>query len=284
MYSRDVGLIEPESLFENNSERKTGMRRKNALIIGIANQDSISAGIAAELHAGGYTIIPTYLNEKALPHVKAVTDRFGVEDLFPFQVGSDEQLQAIITYLKKKGIRLDTVVHGVAFASEIKKELHEVSWQSFKDSVRISAFSLVEITARLIAADVINPGSCIVTLSYIGSHLAVEGYNMMGPVKSILEALVRGLASELGGKGIRVNAVSPGPVITRAAGGIDGFSNLIRYARQASPLGRTATLEDIAKMAFAIISNPSINGAVYLVDDGSSVMVHFPESKNGEHG
>jgi enoyl-[acyl-carrier protein] reductase I len=253
------------------------MRKKNALIIGIANPESISAGIAGELYANGYNIVPTYLNEKALPHVKSVTDRLGVEDLFPFQVGNMDQLQAIIEYLQENGMRLDAVVHGIAFASEIKKDLHEVSWKSFKDSVRISAFSMVEIVAALIRADVLNPGGSILTLSYIGSHLAVEGYNMMGPVKSVLEALVRGLASELGGKGIRVNAVSPGPVMTRAASGIKGFSSLIRYAQTASPLGRTATLEDIAKMAHEVLSNPSINGAVYLVDDGSSVVVTLPD-------
>jgi enoyl-[acyl-carrier protein] reductase I len=192
-------------------------------------------------------------------------------------VGNDNQLQVIIDHLQETGTRLDVFVHGIAFASEIKKDLHDVSWKSFKDSVRVSAFSMVEIAAKLIGADLMNPGSCIVTLSYVGSHLAVEGYNMMGPVKSVLEALVRGLASELGSKGIRVNAVSPGPVMTRAASGIKGFSSLIRYAQKASPLGRTATLEDIAKMAYEIVSNPSINGAVYLVDNGTSVVVSLPE-------
>jgi enoyl-[acyl-carrier protein] reductase I len=253
------------------------MRKKNALVIGIANEDSISAGIAEQLYTNGYHIMPTYLNEKALPHVKQVTDRFAVQTLFPFQVGNTDQLEAIIDYLKEEGMRLDVVIHGIAFASEIKKDLHAVTWKSFKDSVRISAFSMVEIVAALLKADVLNPGSCVVTLSYVGSHLAVEGYNMMGPVKSVLEALVRGLASELGAKGIRVNAVSPGPVMTRAASGIKGFSSLIKYAQNASPLGRTATLADIARMAFEIVTNPSINGAVYLVDDGSSVVVNLPE-------
>jgi enoyl-[acyl-carrier protein] reductase I len=254
------------------------MRKKNALVIGIANEDSISAGIAEQLYNNGYAIIPTYLNEKALPFVRDVTDRFDVQRLFPFQVGNTDQLQAIIDYLQAQGMRLDVLIHGIAFASEIKKELHEVSWDSFKNSVRISAFSMVEIVAALINADVLNPGSCVVTLSYIGSHLAIEGYNMMGPVKSILEALVRGLASELGGKGIRVNAVSPGPVMTRASSGIKGFSNLIRYAQRSSPLARTATLDDIANMAYEMVTNPSINGAVYLVDDGSSVVVNLPEA------
>lgn len=254
------------------------MRKKNALVIGIANEDSISAGIAEQLYNNGYTIIPTYLNERALPFVKEVTDRFDVQRLFPFQVGNTDQLQAIIDYLQAEGMRLDVLIHGIAFASEIKKELHEVSWHSFKDSVRISAFSMVEIVAALINADVLNPGSCVVTLSYIGSHLAIEGYNMMGPVKSILEALVRGLASELGGKGIRVNAVSPGPVMTRASSGIKGFSNLIGYAQRSSPLGRTATLDDIANMAYEMITNPSINGAVFLVDDGSSVVINLPDA------
>ena len=252
------------------------MRRKNALVIGIANKDSISAGIAQELSVNGYNIIPTYLNEKALPFVKEVTDPLGVTQLFPFQVGNDAQLQAIVAYLRSAGLRLDVFVHGIAFASEIKKELHEVSWKSFMDSTRVSAFSMVEITGKLIEADVLNPGSCVLTLSYIGSHLAVEGYNMMGPVKSILEALVRGLASELGGKGIRVNAISPGPVMTRAASGIKGFSNLLNVAQNASPLNRTARLEDIGKLAFEVIANPSITGAVYLVDCGSSVTIRVP--------
>lgn len=251
------------------------MRKKNALVIGIANANSISAGIAEELYRNGFRIIPTYINEKALPHVKAFTDKLGVEKLFPFQVGHEEQLDAIIFYLKETGIRLDAFVHGIAFASEIKKEFHEVSWQSFKDSVRISAFSMVEILGKLIKADVMNPGSSVLTLSYIGSHLAVEGYNMMGPVKSVLEALVRGLSSELGGKGIRVNALSPGPVMTRAASGIKSFSGLLEYAKSSSPLGRTATIEDIGKIAYEVIVNPSINAVVYVVDCGSSVTIHF---------
>jgi enoyl-[acyl-carrier protein] reductase I len=261
-------------------ERKHEMRRKNALVIGIANRDSISAGIAEELSANGYNIIPTYLNEKALPYVKEVTDPLGVSRLFPFQVGNDQQLQAIVKHLRAEGLRLDVFVHGIAFASEIKKELHEVSWKSFMDSTRVSAFSLVEITSQLIQADVLNPGGGILTLSYIGSHLAVEGYNMMGPVKSILEALVRGLASELGGKGIRVNAISPGPVMTRAASGIKGFSNLLHVAQTGSPLNRTASIEDIGKIAFEVISNPSITGAVYLVDCGSSVTIRVPSEQS----
>ncbi len=252
------------------------MRKKNGLVIGIANHDSISAGIARELSLNGYNLIVTYLNKKAHPHVKAVTDELGVETLMPYKVGNSEQLDAIITHLQENGLRLDVFVHGIAFASEIKKELHEVSWDSFKESTRVSAFSMVEIAGKLIAADVMNPGSSILTLSYIGSHLAVEGYNMMGPVKSILEALVRGLASEIGGKGIRVNAISPGPVMTRAASGIKGFSGLIARARAATPLDRTATLEDIGKISYEVLVNPSINGTVYVVDCGSSVMVPVP--------
>jgi len=251
------------------------MRKKNALVIGIANASSISAGIAQELYQNGFNLIPTYINEKALPHVREVTDALGVEKLFPFQVGDDAQLQAIITYLREMGIRLDVFVHGIAFASEIRKEFHEVSWKSFKDSVHVSAFSMVEILGRLIAADVMNPGSSVLTLSYIGSNLAVEGYNMMGPVKSVLEALVRGLASELGGKGIRINAISPGPVMTRAASGIKDFAGLIGYAKSASPLNRTATLEDIGRIAYEVMVNPSINGVVYVVDCGSSVTISF---------
>ncbi len=249
------------------------MRRKNALIIGIANRDSISAGIAQELYNNGYNIIPTYLNERALPHVKEVTDQLDVEKLYPFQVGNIDQLEDIIDDLNRGGMRLDVFVHGIAFASEIKKELHDVSWNSFKESTRVSAFSMIEIAGKLIEADVLNPGSSILTLSYIGSHLSVEGYNMMGPVKSILEALVRGLASELGRKDIRVNAISPGPVMTRASSGIKGFSNLLNVARNSSPLGRTAELEDIGKIAVEVITNPSITGAVYLVDCGSSAHI-----------
>lgn len=256
------------------------MRRRNALVIGIANAESISAGCADELHANGYNIIATYLNDKALPHVKEVTDKWGVDALLPFQVGNEQQLDAIVDYLRSRGRRLDVFLHGIAFASEIRNELHDVTWKSFMDSTRISAFSMVEIASKLVKEDVFNPGGCILTLSYIGSHLAVEGYNMMGPVKSILEALVRGLASELGGKGIRVNAISPGPVMTRAASGISGFSNLLNVAQTSSPLKRTATLDDIGKMALQVIANPSMNGSVYLVDCGSSVVVPVPHAKH----
>lgn len=247
-------------------------KKKNALVIGIANHSSISSGIAKELYDNGYNIIPTYLNEKALKYVKEVTDAFEVENLFPFQVGNEEQLMDIINYLKENKIKLDTFVHGIAFASEIKKNLHEVSWASFKEATLISAFSMVEITQKLIKHDVLNPDSSILSISYRGSQVAVEGYNMMGPVKNILESLVRGMASELGGKGIRVNAVSPGPVMTRAASGIKGFDSLIEAVKKTSPLETTAQLEDIGKMAYELITNTSITGAVYLVDCGESVV------------
>jgi enoyl-[acyl-carrier protein] reductase I len=248
------------------------MAKKNALVIGIANKSSISAAIAKELYDNGYNIIPTYLNEKALSYVKEVTDELEVEKLFPFMVGSDEQLQDIIDYLKKEEIKIDVFVHGIAFASEIKKPLYEVSWKSFRDATRVSAFSMVEIARKLVEEDIFNPDASILTISYRGSQVAVEGYNMMGPVKNILESLVRGLASELGDKGIRVNAVSPGPVMTRAASGIQGFSELIDAVKKTSPLDQTATLEDIGKMAFEMIENSSINGAVYLVDCGESIV------------
>lgn len=247
-------------------------KKKNALVIGIANASSISSAIAKELYDNGYNIIPTYLNERALKHVKEVTDTLGVEKLFPFQVGDEQQLNDLIAYLKAHEIKLDAFVHGIAFASEIKKNLHEVSWTSFKEATRVSAFSMVEITRKLIEHDVLNPDSSILTLSYRGSQVAVEGYNMMGPVKNILESLVRGMASELGGKGIRVNAVSPGPVMTRAASGIKGFDSLIEAVKKTSPLESTAGLEDIGKMSYELLTNPSITGAVYLVDCGESVV------------
>lgn len=256
------------------------MSKKYALVVGIANQDSISAHIARSLSAGGFTLLVTYLNEKALPYVREATEGMAIEELFPFQVGSDEDLGAIIDYCRSRAIRLDVLLHGIAFASEMKKELHQVSWQSFKESTRISAFSMVEISARLIAADLLGSGASILTLSYIGSHLAVQGYNMMGPVKSILEALVRGLASELGGLGIRVNALSPGPVMTRAASGIKGFGDLLDVARKASPLARTADPDDIGKIALEVITNPSINGAIYLVDCGASAMIHVDSGES----
>ncbi|PKL15248.1 MAG: enoyl-[acyl-carrier-protein] reductase FabI [Spirochaetae bacterium HGW-Spirochaetae-6] len=247
------------------------MYKKNALVIGIANKSSISAAIAGELYEHGYRIIPTYLNEKSLKHVKEVTDAYEVDRLFPYQVGNNEELEALIGYLKSEDQKIDVFVHGIAFASEIKKNLHEVSWSSFKEATYVSAFSMVEITQKLLKSDVLNPDASILTISYRGSQVAVEGYNMMGPVKNILESLVRGLASELGDKGIRVNAVSPGPVLTRAASGIKGFDELIEAARKTSPIGRTATLEDIGKMSFELIVNPSINGSVYLVDCGESI-------------
>lgn len=247
------------------------MRKKNALVIGIANTSSISAAIAKELYENGYNIIPTYLNEKSLPYVKEVTDKLNVKDLFPFTLGNDEQIKAIIEYLRINGLKLDVFVHGIAFASEIKRELHEVSWESFNVATRVSAFSMIEITRELLKADVLNPSSSILTISYRGSQVAVEGYNMMGPVKSILEALVRGLASELGSKGIRVNAISPGPVMTRASSGIKGFADLIATSKASSPLNRIATLEDIGKIAHEVLANPSINGTIYLIDCGESV-------------
>lgn len=256
------------------------MSKKNALIIGIANESSISAGIAQELFDQGYQIYATYLNEKSLPYVKKVTDKFNSPVLFPFKVGNKENLWAIVDYFKENQKKIDVFIHGIAFASEIKKELHEVSWKSFKDATRISAFSLIEITQELIKNDVLNLGSSILTISYRGSQVAIEGYNMMGPVKNILEELVRGLASEIGMKGIRVNAISPGPIMTRAASGINDFDKLIQAAKDTSPLGRTASLEDIGKLALGIIENQSMTGTVNLIDCGESVS--FTLSHHGE--
>jgi enoyl-[acyl-carrier protein] reductase I len=189
---------------------------KRGLVVGIANEHSIAAGCARAFVAAGATIAATYVNENALPHVRGVTDPLGVSLLMPCDVREAGQLDAVFARIEREWGSLDFILHAIAFAP--RDDLHgrvvDCSAEGFAVAMDVSCHSFLRM-ARL-AEPLMPQGGCLLTVTFYGSERVVAHYNMMGPVKAALESAVRYTAAELGPKGIRAHAISPGPIRTRA--------------------------------------------------------------------
>lgn len=192
---------------------------KKGLIIGIANRHSIASGCAQAFHEAGAELVITYLNDKALPFVSPVAEALGTKRLLPLNLQSDEQLDAVFSEIENTWGALDFVLHSVAYCPQ--QDLHarvtDCSREGFAEAMDISCHSFIRTAKR--AAPLMKSGGTLLTVSYYGAEKVVDNYNIMGPVKAALESSVRYLAADLGPQGIRVNALSPGPLKTRAASG-----------------------------------------------------------------
>lgn len=247
---------------------------KKGLVVGIANTNSIAYGCANAFRLCGAEVAVTYLNEKAEKHVRPVAEVLGAKFILPMDVEQDGQMEAVFETLANEWGSIDFVVHSIAFAP--KDDLHgrvtDSSREGFLRAMDISCHSFVRM-ARL-AERLMPNGGCLLTMSYLGADEVVENYGIMGPVKAALQASSRYLASELGHKGIRVHAISPGPLQTRAASGIPHFDHLMQDAVSRAPLHTLVSIEDIGALSAYLVSDvaKTITGGTIYVDGGFNIV------------
>lgn len=244
---------------------------KTALIVGIASNRSIAYGIAKIFHQHGAKLAFTYQNEKLKPRVEKFANEFDSSLVFPCDVSSDLEIHDVFTELFKHWNTLDTLVHSVGYApaAELEGDISDsCSREGFSTAHEISSYSLIALTKA--AKPMLTKDSNILTLSYHGSTQSLPSYNIMGLAKASLEAAVRYLANDLGQHGIRVNAISAGPIKTLAASGIKSFRRMLKINEQRSPLKRNVTIEEVGNTATFLSSHMAsgITGEILYVDAG----------------
>ncbi len=224
------------------------LKGKKGLIVGIANQQSIAYGCAQAFREQGAELAVTYLNEKAKSHVEPLAKELDASLFMPCDVSSDEQLDALFDAVESQWGELDFLVHSIAFAplNDLHGRLVDSSREGFLLAMDISCHSLMRLAKR--AEGLMKNGGSIFAMTYVGAEKVVKNYNLMGPVKAALECSVRYLAYELGPKGIRVHAISPGPISTRAASGLAGFEMLLDESAAHAPLKKELTVEDVGAL------------------------------------
>ena len=245
---------------------------KKALIVGLASNRSIAYGIAKAFHEQGAELAFTYQNEKLKDRVEKMAADFGSTLTFPCDVASDDEIQNVFTELRKHWSHLDNLIHSVAFApaNQIAGDyIDNATREGFRIAHDISAYSLVALAKAALPMMQETNGS-ILTLSYYGAEKAVPNYNVMGIAKASLESAVRYLASSLGSRGLRVNAISAGPIRTLAAAGIKDFRKLQNAYAEITPLKRNITVEEVGNTAAFLCSSlaSGITGEVVHVDAG----------------
>ncbi|WP_123194535.1 enoyl-ACP reductase FabI [Pannonibacter phragmitetus] len=244
-----------------------------ALVVGIANENSIAYGCAKALRSQGADLAVTWLNSKAEPYVRPLAEELGAEIVAPLDVAQPGQLEGLFQDITERWGRLDTLVHSIAFAP--REDLHgrviDCSSDGFSLAMDVSVHSFLRMIR--LAEPLMPEGGCCLSVSFFGSSRVVRHYNMMGPVKAALESAVRYAAAELGPQGIRVHALSPGPLKTRAASGIGHFDELLSLASERAPTHQLATIEDVGAMA-AFLASPAarnLTGGVHDIDGGFSI-------------
>ncbi|MGF6702158.1 enoyl-[acyl-carrier protein] reductase I [Paraburkholderia sp. MM5496-R1] len=245
-----------------------------ALVTGVANEHSIAYGCAKAFHDLGASVALTYANDKALPYVEPIAKALDAEIFMPLDVTGEDEMKAVFDRIEKTWGSLDILVHAVAWApkADLQGGLLQSSREGFLSAMDISCHSFVRM-ARL-AAPLMKDGGTMLTMSYYGANKVVPNYNLMGPVKAALEACARYLAFELGPKGIRVHAISPGPLQTRAASGLKDFELLLNEAVQRAPLGELVDIMDVGYTC-AFLATPyarRVSGSTLYIDGGLNIV------------
>jgi len=247
---------------------------KRGLILGIANKRSIAWGIAQAAHREGARLAVTYQGERLEENVRELAAQLRDPLVLPCDVSRDDDLKALAASVREGLGGLDFVVHAVAFAlrEELDGEFVNTSREGYRLAQDISSYSLTALARE--TAPLMESGGSIVTLSYLGGERVVPHYNVMGVAKAALEMSVRYLAADLGPKGIRVNAISAGPIKTLAASGVHGLSKMLEYHRTQAPLRKTTDQEEVGDAAIFLVSRLSrgVTGEVIHVDGGFHVM------------
>ncbi len=247
---------------------------RKGLVVGIANEQSIAYGCARMFRGCGAELAVTWLNDKARPYVEPLARELSAPIMMALDVEQSGAMEAVFDTIRERWGRLDFVLHSIAYApaADLHGPLTETSREGFARAMDISCHSFIRM-ARL-AEPLMDRGGTLLTMSYLGAVEVVPNYGVMGPVKAALEAAVRYLATELGPRRIRANAVSPGPIMTRAASGIPGFDELVDEARRRAPLPREVAIDDVGSMCAFLVSDAaqSITGDIHYVDGGFHIL------------
>lgn len=250
------------------------LQGKRGLVVGIANEHSIATGCARAFRNAGAELTVTYLNDKARPYVEPAAKALEAPLFLALNVESDDELDTVFETIEQEWGQLDFLLHSIAYCpmEDLHGRVVDCSRQGFGQAMDISVHSFIRLARK--AEPLMKDGGCLLTVSYYGAEKVVDHYNVMGPVKAALEGTVKYLAAELGPQSIRVNALSPGPLKTRAASGIAHFDSLIDEARDRAPQQRLVTIEDVGNMAMGLVSDLSRNvtGNISYVDAGYHVM------------
>ena len=250
------------------------LKGSKALVVGIANDSSIAYGCAKAFHELGAELAITYLNQKARPHVEPLARALEAPIFLPLDVSVEGELEALFAAIGKQWGRLDILVHSIAFApkKDLQGGLLNCSAAGFAKAMDVSCHSFVRMAQ--LAAPLMKNGGTMMAMSYHGATKVIPTYSVMGPVKAALESCCRYLAYELGGKGIRVHAISPGPLKTRAASGLKDFDLLLTEAAQRAPIGELVDIMDVG-FTCAYLATPyarRLSGETLYVDGGVNIM------------
>ena len=248
---------------------------KTALVLGVANRWSIATAIAKALHQHGASLVHTYEGERTQGEVEKLAAELGAAPSTLCDVASDASIEKLRDFLTSRNLLLNVLVHSIAYAKkeELSGKFFATSREGFRLALDVSAYSLVALCQKL--QPLFAPGASVMTMTYLGSVRAVHNYNVMGVAKASLESVVRYLAADLGEMGgVRVNAISAGPLKTASARAVGGFTTILSEVAAKSPLRRNATAEDVANAAvfFASDLSNAVTGQVLYVDAGYNIV------------
>jgi enoyl-[acyl-carrier protein] reductase I len=250
------------------------MSGRRGLVMGVANDHSIAWGIAERLHAHGAELAFTYQGEAFGKRVKPLAEELGSKIILPCDVEDAATVDSVFVALAKSWGKLDFVVHAIAFSdkNELKGKYADTTRENFLRTMVISCFSFTEIAKR--ALSMLNEGGSLLTLTYGGSARVVPNYNVMGVAKAALESSVRYLAADFGTQGVRVNAISAGPMRTLAGAGIGDARVMFNFQKRHAPLRRPVTLQEVGDAAVYLLSDLSggVTGEVHHVDSGYNIV------------
>lgn len=250
------------------------LKGKKGLVVGIANESSIAYACAKDFHALGADLAVTYLNHKAEPYVRPLAESVEAPLFLPCDVREPGELEKVFETIEAEWGKLDFLLHSIAFAprEDLHGRLVDSSHEGFGIAMDVSCHSFLRM-AKL-AEPLMKDGGTLLTVTFYGSEKVVQHYNLMGPVKAALESSVRYMAAELGEQGIRVHALSPGPLKTRAASGIDRFDELMERTAARAPQHQLADIEDVGATAAFLVSDraKTLTGGVYYIDAGYHIV------------
>lgn len=250
------------------------LKDKKGLVIGIANQRSIAWACARALYKAGATLGGTWLSDKSRPHVEPLLDALGADIRRPLDVLDDSQMQGLFEEVQRRWGRLDFLLHSIAFApkADLLGRLVDSSRDGFGVAMDVSCHSFIRLARQ--AEPLMTEGGSLITMSYLGSSEVVRNYGIMGPVKAALESATRYLAAELGPAGIRVNAISPGPIPTRAASGLSDFDALVADSAARAPMRGPLTIDDVGPLCAFLASDGAraMTGSTLFVDGGYHIL------------